>query len=113
VNGYILGRLGGRLVRHEHLNGSILLANLQPRQWVWGDWQQMAEGLVEPQPAALGVHTPEIASSRPLTRRTNPTTEPTSKGCITPAGTSALAATTRQPTLLGCIQGLSARASQD
>jgi len=52
------------------------------------------------------VHTPEIASGWPLTRRTNPTAEPTSKGRITPAGTFALAATTCQLPSPGCIEGL-------
>jgi len=52
---------------------------------------------------------PAIASGWLFTRRTNPTTEPTSKGCITPAGTSALAATTCQLPSLGCIEGLLAR----
>jgi hypothetical protein len=45
VDGYTSGRLRRRLVRHEHLDGSVQLANIQPRQWVSGDWQQMAEDL--------------------------------------------------------------------
>ncbi|CPV90865.1 Putative L-carnitine dehydratase [Mycobacteroides abscessus] len=69
-------------------------------------WQGHCSRLFVPSNQSLHpwwVQTPDTASTRPPTRRTNPLTKPRSKGCTPPSGTALLTATRCQLPVLGTI----------